>query len=244
MTKQEDEFSQDEILEQLLRHLKEGRPVTLYNTYQGVPITYEADVAMVHADFVGLIVHPYQAVCIKEERRTYLESKSLPALVRANPVSIDYTNQVVMLKRLKIPKSISADLFNAWVEPEKPVMVRIHSEENGELKAPMIEMAMLDENQARVVVAMPKEIPFTRLEPLDLTFRLTRDTEPVRMQGYIHSVTKLRNQDQKRVEIAGKAAMKDEISMLAYVAKREDQIMDGLDKVYKKLRKGKKRSAK
>ena len=98
------------IMGRLRAHLNEGRPVTLYNTFKGVPITYEAEVAMIHHDFVGMIVHPYQAVCIKDERRTYIESKSIPALIRAYPMSIDYTNQVVMLKELKIPKSISNDL--------------------------------------------------------------------------------------------------------------------------------------
>jgi len=38
--------------------------------------------------------------------------------------------------------------------------------------------------------------------------------------------------------------MGDEISILAYVAKREDQIMFSLDKAFKKLRKGKKRPKK
>jgi len=34
--------------------------------------------------------------------------------------------------------------------------------------------------------------------------------------------------------------MRDEISILAYIARREDEIMNQLDKAYKKLRKGKK----
>jgi hypothetical protein len=40
------------------------------------------------------------------------------------------------------------------------------------------------------------------------------------------------------MEIGGRAAMSDEISILAYIAKREDQIMGQLDSVYQKLRKG------
>jgi hypothetical protein len=41
------------------------------------------------------------------------------------------------------------------------------------------------------------------------------------------------------MEVDGKAAMGDEISILAYIAKREDQIRGELDKIYQKLRKGK-----
>ena len=96
-----DQLTIEIILGRLRSHLNEGRPITLYNTFKGVPINYEAEVAMIHPDYIGLIVHPYQAVCIKEERRTYLESKSIPALIRAYPMSIDYTNQVVMLKKVE-----------------------------------------------------------------------------------------------------------------------------------------------
>jgi hypothetical protein len=35
--------------------------------------------------------------------------------------------------------------------------------------------------------------------------------------------------------------MRDEITILAYIAKREDEIMNQLDKAYKMLRKGKKK---
>ena len=65
--KSDDELKPEMILILLRKHLKEQRPVTLYNTFHGVPITYEAEVAMVHTDYAGLIVHPYQAVCIQRE---------------------------------------------------------------------------------------------------------------------------------------------------------------------------------
>ncbi|MFN2302982.1 MAG: hypothetical protein ACK2TV_04545, partial [Anaerolineales bacterium] len=123
--KADEELTPEMILMFLRKHLQEQRPVTLYNTFHGVPITYEAEVAMIHTDFVGLVVHPYQAVCIQRERRTYLQSTILPNMVRAYPVSIDYTNNVVLLKQLQSPKSISVDLFNSWVTPEKTVKIEI-----------------------------------------------------------------------------------------------------------------------
>ena len=118
-----DDMTNENILANLRRHLQEQRPLTLYNTYKGIPITYEAEVAMVDPNFVGLIVHPYQTVCIKEERRTYLKGKLLPELLRAYPVSIDYTNHIVLLKEFQIPKSISTELYNSWVTPTKPIKI-------------------------------------------------------------------------------------------------------------------------
>jgi len=84
-----------------------------------------------------------------------------------------------------------------------------------------------------------KGIPHQRGDAVELAFRFRESEELIQVQGLIDSLTKIRNQDQKRMAIAGKAAMGDEISILTYVAKREDQILTELDKAYKKLRKGK-----
>ena len=235
------ETGREEILATLRRHLNEQRPITLYNTFNGLPITYEAEVAMIHADYIGLIVHPYQAVCIKQERRTYLESKLLPELVRAHPVSIDYTNNVVLLKQLQVPKSISADLFNSWVAPVKPVSVEISSEEDEDITVKLQEIAVLEDTRVRVVLTVPGDVPYDRQDEIGLTFRLVQGGDLIQVQGVVHSLVKVRNQETRRMEVEGKAAMGDEISILAFIAKREDQIMNALDKAYKKLRKGKKR---
>lgn len=234
-----DVISREDILACLRNHLMAQRPVTLHNTYQGVPVETEAEVAMVSDDFLGLIVHPYQAVCIKQERRTYIESKSLTKLIRAHPSSIDYTNQVVLLKKLKIPRSINVDLFNSWIAPDKAIDVEIQTRDGDVHSSQMLGIAVLADNRVRVVVAVPEDAPYVRGDKLSLGFQLEQESDPVAVQGKVHSLIKIRNQDAKRLEVDGRAVMMDEISILAYIAKREDQIMGALDKAYKRLRKGK-----
>ena len=236
-----DQLTIEIILGRLRSHLNEGRPITLYNTFNGVPINYEAEVAMIHPDYIGLIVHPYQAVCIKEERRTYLESKSIPSLIRAYPMSIDYTNQVVMLKKLKIPNKISVDLHNSWVEPEKTVRVDASSEEHPDFSAPMMQISVLRNNRVRVVLSVPEDFPYSRQDPISLAFRLAPSGGLLQVQGIVNSLVKIRNKNSKRLEVDGQATMGDEISILAYIAQREDAIMAQLDEVYQILRKGKNR---
>lgn len=230
-------LSSETILARLRRHLTEQRPVRLYNTYQGVPITKEAEIAMVHDDFVGLIVHPYQAVCIKNERRTFLESSLIEDLVRAYPVSIDYTNHVVILKQLKIPKNIYLDLHNPWVAPHKRIDVEIQSESDDNLTGTLIEIAVLKENRVRVLVEVPEDVPFSRHHKLTLAFQLDSRGSKVTVKGKARSLAKIRNQQNKKLDLEGQASMEDEITILAYIARREDQIMAALDKAYQKLRK-------
>lgn len=240
MTKEPREgLNQEAILTYLRKNLNEQRPVTLYNTYEGIPITYEAEVAMVHPGYIGLVVHPYQAVCIKLERRTYLESKFISELVRAHPVSIDYTNRVVLLRHLKIPNSITKDLYHSWVAPEKQVGVAILGGKT-DLSGQLMEIAVLEQNRIRVVVSVPEDSGFKRHEKVKLSFSLNGGGKPVRVSGEVLSLVKIRNQKLKRLEVEGKAAMKDEITILAFIAKREDQIRNKLEKTYKKLRKVKK----
>jgi hypothetical protein len=233
-------ISDAQIMDCLRGHLVGQRPVMLHNTYQGVPVRTEAEVAMVHADFLGLLVHPYQAVCIKEARYTFIESKSLPQMVRAFPISIDYTNHVVLLKELKIPHAINVDLVHSWVAPEKPVSVEVHARGGLVHPAEMLGIAVLEDNRVRVVMSVDEDIPLVRLGQVSLGFQFEAKGDPLWVRGEVQSLVKLRNQDKKRLEVDGSAVMMDEVTILAYIGKREDQIMSALDKAYKRLRKGKK----
>jgi hypothetical protein len=235
-----EDMSMENILSNLRRHLQEGRPLTLYNTYKGIPITYEAEVAMVDPNFIGLIVHPYQTVCIRAERRTYLKGKLLPELLRAYPVSIDHVNHIVLLKDFQIPKSISTDLYNSWVSPTKPIKMEVSSESQEDFMVEMMEIAVLEENRVRVAFEVAEDVPYDRLDEVSLNFRFEPGGEMILIPGLVNSLTKVRRKDRKRMEVEGQAIMRDEITILAFIAKREDEIMNQLDKAYKKLRKGKK----
>ncbi|MFN2305095.1 MAG: hypothetical protein ACK2TV_15300, partial [Anaerolineales bacterium] len=95
-------------------------------------------------------------------------------------------------------------------------------------------------NRIRVAFEVPEDVSYNREDAIELTFRLEPEGDLLQIEGVVCSLTKVRNKDRKRMEVDGKASMGDEISILAYIAKREDQIMTLLDKTYQKLRKGKK----
>ena len=234
------EWTQDAILGELRRHLQEQRPITLFNTYKGVPITYEAEIAMVHPSYVGVIVHPYQAVCIKHEQRTYLQCKNISELIRANPVSVDFTNRVALLGHLKIPHSISVDLYNSWVKPESQVRVELDSDLGDRQDGELLSLAVLPGNSVRVAIAVPEGFPYTRQDAVELSFKLPGNSSLIQVGGVVHSLTGMRNQTEKRLEVAGNAVMQDEVALLAYIAQREDELMKDLDKTFRKLRHSKK----
>jgi hypothetical protein len=234
------EWTQEAILRELHRHLQEQRPITLFNTYKGIPITYKAEIALVHPNYVGMIVHPYQAVCIQQEQRTYLQCKEIPGLIRANPVSVDFTNRVALLEHLKVPHSISVDLHNSWVKPDKEVRVELDSDLGERQDGELLSLAVLPGNNVRVAVAVPEDFPYSRHDAVELSFKLPEGTSLIQVVGVVHSMTGLRNRPEKRLEVEGNATMQDEVALLAYIAQREDELMKDLDRTYRKLRHSKK----
>ena len=229
----------DTILENLWCHLREQRPVTLYNTYHGVPVTYAADVAMVHPDYIGLITHPLQTACIKLERQTFIQSKGLPDLIRALPVSIDYTNRVVVVEKLKVPHVTNADLYHSWISPTQDVSVALDSEMGGSTSGAMMKLASLDENLFHVVVQVPDDVPFDRQDEIHLSFKLPESGDVVQMAGLVYSLTGLPEDEGRRLEVEVRAALQDEVALLAYIARREDALTSELEAIYMQLRKGK-----
>ena len=234
------EWTQEAILRELRLQLQEQRPITLFNTYKGVPITFEAEIAMVHPNYVGVIAHPYQTVTINRERRTYLQCKGIPELIRAHPVSIDFTNHVVLLNQLKIPHSISSDLYHSWIKPEKAVRVELDSDFGERVDGEMLSLAVLPENVIRVAIAVPEDFPYVRQDAVELTFKLPGINDLIQVGGVIHSLTGMRNRPEMRLVVEGNAVMQDEVALLAYIARREDELMKDLDNAYRKLRHSKK----
>lgn len=226
------------ILDNLWRHLQEQRPVTLYNNYKGVPVTYSAEVAMVSMAYIGLIAHPLQTAAIKLERQTFIQCNEIPDLIRANPVSIDYTNRVVMAENLKFPHVINTDLYHSWVTPTQPVSVELDSDLGGTLDGALAKLAALDNNLLHAVVEVPAEVPFDRQDEIRLAFKLPESGELVQMAGVVYSLTGTQGDESRRLEVEGRAALQDEIAILAYLAKQEDTLISELEAIYMQLRKG------
>ncbi|MBG0771935.1 MAG: hypothetical protein H0S82_09505, partial [Anaerolineaceae bacterium] len=211
----------DSIMNNLWRHLQEQRPVTLYNNYKGVPITYDAEVAMVSTAYIGFIAHPLQTAAIKLARQTFIQCNEIPDLILANPVSLDYTNRVVMVENLEFPETIKTDLYHSWITPTQPVNVELDSDLGGALDGALASLAALDDNLLHAVVEVPAEVPFDRQDEIRLSFKLPESGELVQLAGVVYSLSGVQGDNPRRLEVEGRAALQDEIAILAYLAKQE-----------------------
>jgi hypothetical protein len=235
------ETTPEVILMVLRKHLQKQHPVTLYNAFEGVPVSYRAEIAMVHPHSIGLIVHPYQMACIEQQKITYIRSRMISGLVSANPVSMDFRNHIVLVDGLKAAENIIGDLYNLWVTPEQPVTVEVTKESEADRQAQLLEIAILDQNRVRMLLAVSEIGSYHQQDWVALTFRLQEGGDLLQVQGMVKNIiVDQPNANQERLEVEGSAAIGDEISILAYLSLREDQILEKLDQFYKKLRSEKK----
>jgi hypothetical protein len=155
------------------------------------------------------------------------------------PVSIDYTNRVVVVENLKVPHVINADLYHSWITPTQEISVALDSEMGGSTGGEMMRLASLDENLFHVVVQVPDDVPFDRQDEIHLSFKLPESGDVVQLAGLVYSLTGLSEDGDRRLEVEGRAALQDEVALLAYVARREDALTSELEAIYMQLRKGK-----
>jgi hypothetical protein len=185
-------------------------------------------------------VHPYQAVCIKRERRTYLESKAVDGLIRGIPTSIDFKNQVVMLTQLKTVPHKTRDMQQSRISPAKEVAVELSSDFGIAQAGQMLTLSVLEGNSLHIAISVPADSIYAHLDAIELMFKLPGQNGLIQVNGVVHAFTKRRNHEEMRLEVEGNATMQDEISILAYVAQQEDAQLATLDQQFKKLRKRKK----
>jgi hypothetical protein len=77
--------------------ISDKKPVTLYNTYRGLPFSYDADLLAVEQGVVATRVHRHQAVSMALEGRTHLHNSILPEVIRANVVEVDFRKKQAIL---------------------------------------------------------------------------------------------------------------------------------------------------
>jgi hypothetical protein len=92
-----DMVNQGELMGIFSNMISEQKLMTLYNTYRGLPFSYDADILAVKKGSVVTRVHQDQAVSMALEGRTHLYSSALPEVIRANVVGVDFKKKVATL---------------------------------------------------------------------------------------------------------------------------------------------------
>jgi len=105
--------------------MSEKKPVILYNTYRGVPMSYDADLLSVEQGIVSTRVHKHQAVSMATEGRTHLHSSILPEVIRANVVEVDFRQRQAILSEFTGVGNMVGKRSEVRVQPGDPIEAQI-----------------------------------------------------------------------------------------------------------------------
>lgn len=219
-----------EILNQLLDLAKAGEKVRLYNTYKGVPITFEAEFAKIARGIVTLKVHKYQALCIKKSGQTILRHDLLPNPIQGLAIQVDFMELNVMLHDFQYVSASAGNRQMLRVEPERAFTVVLS---NGAV----INSAAIDISEGGFGVFIKSLFYNERNFGLDKTvnveFRYPQERRLVgKMRGTIVNVHPDMNEERYRVGIHAYPDSSAKKLINEYVAQRQTAIIQELDTLH------------
>lgn len=106
--------------------ISEQKPMTLYNTYRGLPFSYNANILVVKQGSVVTRVHRHQAVCMALEGRTHLYTSTLPEVIRANVVEVDFKKKQATLNEFIGVGDAIGKRTNVHVQPDESLEAEIY----------------------------------------------------------------------------------------------------------------------
>lgn len=116
-----------EILEILGKIAQAGAPVRLINVYKGMPVVTEARIDNIDTRGVQFRLTPSQMVCLQLEGQSHISSESLPSVVRARLVEIDFPSGTARLNNFGYAPRNIGKRTPVRVRPTEPIPVLITS---------------------------------------------------------------------------------------------------------------------
>jgi hypothetical protein len=227
----------DQVMSFFWENLRKDKPIELLNYYHGVPVVHKARVDMAGGGFVALTVHPHQAVSILTEKKTYIQSKRLSAVIRATPIQVDIRNSEVILARFTVlPKPFENPLM---IRPQlaEPIAARI-SQGNRQLSGTLTDVSTIGVG-VLVSPGAGQRLDIDRAEPLTVSFNLPGIEKELSVEGKISYIRRQRAGVVFRLGIAAQGKQKAEARLREFLASYEAEVLRDLEKTYQNLRKHK-----
>ncbi len=117
---------QGELLAIFSNLISAQKPVTMYNTYRGLPFNYDADILAVEHGNVAMRVHRDQAISMAMEGRTFLHTSTFPKMIRANVVQVDFRKKQAILNEFNVVGNAVGKRTKVRVQPSESLEAEIY----------------------------------------------------------------------------------------------------------------------
>jgi hypothetical protein len=226
-----------EILNLLYDLAKAGEKVHLYNTYKGVPITFDAEFIKIARGIITLRVHKYQALCIKKTGQTILRHDLLPNPVQGLAVKVDFVELLVMVHDFQYIAASAGNRQMMRVEPERAFTVVLS---NGAV----VNATAIDISEGGFGVFV-KSLFFTDRnfgleKTVNMEFRFPQERRLVgKMSGVVVNVHPDLNEERFRVGIHSYPDNDAKKLINDYVTQRQADIIQELDTLHRLVQRSK-----
>lgn len=104
-----------------------SQPLTLLNTYRGIPINFPAQIDYVEQGYVAVKVVAYQAACLALDSSTFVQGELLPTTYQARVVTVNVINREATLTEFNPVGDSIGKRSHIRVQPHEPVDAEIRS---------------------------------------------------------------------------------------------------------------------
>ena len=222
-----------EVYQMFVEAVNKKEKMKLIYVFRGVPVTYDAQIIEIRGDEVRLQTHPFQLICIRYQKKTYIHYGD--KTYRAEALSTDLKSENTLLTNFEPAHEIGLRR-NVRVEPRQPTQVHIYSDNFEKNRNQWIATMMADVSIKGIAIYMnPFLFTLTAMainDPIKLKFTLS-DADSginfsIQADGVVHNI--FRN-NEKRVIRIGIEMFPDkntESMLTRYIAQRQKDILKEL----------------
>jgi hypothetical protein len=223
------------VIEAFARLAAAQEPVRLINDYRGIPVNYEATVEEVQKNAVLFRVHKYQCVCLELERYTYIQSPSLPSILKARVADLDIVATRVALGHFETASATIGRRKMIRVQPKEPVEVLINPQGN-KIRGSLVDVSSSGIGIYLLSAYIKNPGLLRKGERIHLALQLPNEqggSNLLRIPGTILYVNPEKGSYRLGIDSSPEAHVQSLISQ--YIAQRQAEIMRELRALYDKF---------
>jgi hypothetical protein len=220
------------ILEIFARMAADKEEVRLINDHRGIPVVYEATAEGFQEPSVIFRVNKYQCVCLELERHTFIQSPSLPSILKARVADLDIVAGLASLTNFEsAPETIGRRTI-IRVQPKEPVVVSI-TYQGQKIRGTLVDVSSSGVGIYMVSAYIYNPGMLRKNEQISLTIRLPNEkgiVNDIRLAGSILYVNREKGSFRLGINTSPETHARTIIAQ--YIALRQAEIMRELRTLY------------
>lgn len=226
--------SVSQLMSRMAELAEHEQPLILLNTYRGVPVVTTARIINVSSGYVAVGVHEYQAVCMKLDGTTHVQSDYLDEVFQADAVAVDVLKKQAILTDFMAVEQGVGKRVDVRVRPESPLDVEISGDEFS-ISGKVADISSSGVGIYTLAAYVHEELPLERGEFVYVDVKLPSDEGVLRLPGEVSNLIQREEGVIQRIGVRINADEKLLANLRSYVYKRQEDILHELELIYETM---------